>query len=247
MADKSYCTICGRELGFWDSDCIRCGETTQMLCSVCMKLIQDADHIKMLSLLEQMKKSEHLSEPEKFGAYLEFRRNQTAEMSQKYSCCGQPMGFVGVQEFQQGSMSFLTGNLGNMLAGSMQLAIFRCAVCGQYRFYDPQYVSLLAGANKTCPQCGKTYSGHLQSCPDCGSEAEPQRSITCPQCGHIHNFYDLTCPECGYKYTGNEGKEPSGEEARRERELEQQGLEQEKKEKRGWFSRKKEEKPKWEL
>ena len=247
MAEKSCCTVCGKELGFLTSSYVRCGETNQMVCSDCEKLIQGADGPQMLSILEMMLKSEYLADREQFEAYLEYMKQQVAEMSQKYKCCGRPMQFCGVQEFQQGSTDFFTGNLGNMLAGSMEMAIFRCTVCGQYKFYDPQYVSLLSGENKTCPQCGKKFPGHLCQCPDCGKGDEPERTIQCPECGHTHTFYDLVCPECGYRYTGDELHKPSNKDAKRERELERQVREQEKKEKSGWFGRKKTDKPRWEL
>ena len=54
------------------------------------------------------------------------------------SCCGQPMTPLGVSEYQLGRTGWIMGDLPNLLAGSMELALFRCERCGQIKFMDPK-------------------------------------------------------------------------------------------------------------
>lgn len=138
--DQQHCVICGKELGLFSASCIRCGQTNQPVCTVCEKLIQGADDHKRLSLLEVMEKSPHLVEPEKFREYLEQEREMLARRGRNYTCCGQPMSYRGELEFQLGSTDFLTGSLGNLLSGSLELSVFVCEHCGRYKFYDPARV-----------------------------------------------------------------------------------------------------------
>ena len=208
IRDRNYCTICGKELGMLSSTCVRCGETNQMVCSVCAKLFQSEDERKRIQLLEIMEKSKYLTDREGFKVYLKAKKEELAERNKKYVCCGQPMLFCGKHEFQKGSMDFFTGSLGNIVAGSMEMAVFQFEVCGQYKFYDPRVVERRQGQTVVCA-CGREYPRYMLRCPECGAENEdvlgvnggeegaPERLIQCPECGHKHNFYDLACPECG--------------------------------------------------
>ena len=134
------CALCGKKLGMMGARGRSFGETVQILCAVCDKLFEDADESKRLKLMERMEKSEHLKDREKFVAALTATRAKIAEWNAKYVCCGRPMRYCGRWEFQLGSYTFLTGDLGNLLAGSREMSVFFCEDCGQYKFYAPKYV-----------------------------------------------------------------------------------------------------------
>ena len=247
MAEKERCVLCGSEFSFLSSSTIRIGETTQWVCTDCEKRYTGAGDGERLRLLKQMRKSDTLKDAERFDAYVAYLEKKNAGMGRRYQCCGKAMDHLGRRELQQGSSDMITGNWGNLLAGSLQVVLFRCNSCGQLKFYDPAYMAASAEWNTICPQCGKSYPGYYDDCPDCNFERE-KRPITCPRCGTVHDFYAMKCPKCGYEYTGDEQNKPSeAQDAARERELERQLRNQEKREKGGWFGRKKSDKPKWEL
>ena len=120
-------------------------------------------------LLEIMEKSKYLADREGFKVYLKAQKEELAERNKKYVCCGQPMLFCGKHEFQKGSMDFFTGSLGNIMAGSMEMAVFQCEVCGQYKFYDPRVVERRQGQTVVCA-CGREYPRYMLRCPECGAE-----------------------------------------------------------------------------
>jgi hypothetical protein len=52
-----------------------------------------------------------------------------------------------------------------------------------------------AAGKKSCPQCGKGFSGDPAFCPHCGTSL----GLTCPSCGKPVISGDLFCRSCGGK------------------------------------------------
>ncbi len=94
----------------------------------------------------------------------------------KYDClrCGCEMAYLDTDRFQLGQHSLIFGDLPNLLAGSMELVIYRCPKCFKVEFYSPE---------KQSPAT---------------EEGMPQ--VTCPACGTVHDFDYPKCPRCEYDY-----------------------------------------------
>lgn len=50
-------------------------------------------------------------------------------------CCGGQMESIGVEKIQLGQYGFLSGNLGNLLAGGLEVEIFVCQECKKIELY----------------------------------------------------------------------------------------------------------------
>ena len=152
--DQQHCVTCGKKLSFFNTGCVRYGWTNQLVCTDCENKFRKADDGERMELLVRMGESPYLNEPEKFRAWLERERGVQEYRDKTYTCCGQPMSYQGEREFQLGSTDFLTGSLGNLVSGSLELSVFVCERCGQYKFYDPTRVpgtrayQLAAGARE---------------------------------------------------------------------------------------------------
>ncbi len=94
----------------------------------------------------------------------------------KYDClhCGTEMVYGTTARFQLGQYSLIFGDLPNLIAGSLQLAIYRCPECSRVEFFAPDESELTI------------------------EDALPQ--VKCPRCGTSHDFDYPKCPRCGYDY-----------------------------------------------
>ena len=56
---------------------------------------------------------------------------------EKLKClrCGVEMEFVGREKIQLGQTGWLLGDLGNLIAGALETAIFTCPKCGKLEFF----------------------------------------------------------------------------------------------------------------
>lgn len=79
----------------------------------------------------------------------EAQRTEAERLGKLMNCCGQPMTPLGVSEFQLGCQGWILGDLPNLLAGAMELAVFRCEHCGQIRFMDPEFIKTKESGNPT--------------------------------------------------------------------------------------------------
>lgn len=89
--------------------------------------------------------------------------------------CGKQMQFLKTEDVQLGRTSILFGDLGNLLAGSLEVEIYICPKCGKLEFYQ--------GPGEAEKQVG---SGIAQK--------------ICPKCGCEHDLDDPKCPKCKYHY-----------------------------------------------
>ena len=87
--------------------------------------------------------------------------------------CHVPMSFQGEQEIQLGKTGWLLGDLPNLFAGAMDVAVFKCPKCGKLEFFSTeepyaQYRSEPGSSGKICPECGAEHDGDCTCCPICG-------------------------------------------------------------------------------
>jgi len=96
-------------------------------------------------------------------------------MDREYTClrCGAVMAHACTEDLQLGRTSWLLGDLPNLVAGSIRVAIYCCPDCGKLEFFTTE--------NGNDPQ-----------------SSIPQ--VTCPSCGHPHDFDYPRCPFCKHVY-----------------------------------------------
>lgn len=86
--------------------------------------------------------------------------------------CATPMRHIMDTKFQLGQTGWLLGDWPNLLAGSLEAAVY------------------------TCPNCGKIELFQLENAERPDVIAQRQ----CPRCGRWHDLDDPKCPFCKYKY-----------------------------------------------
>lgn len=138
------CAFCGEELKRFGKESLVCGGVTQDVCRNCWETYRDAPQLQRC---RDLLRSGHGEEMERVRVFLEKLEREEAEQQAKrerlgqiMSCCGQSMTPLGVFEFQMGQHTFFLGDLPNLLAGAMELAVFRCECCGQVKFLDPKFL-----------------------------------------------------------------------------------------------------------
>ena len=136
MAD--CCVFCGKELKRFEKVELACAGVAQLACKDCWNKYKD---VPKIGQYRAMLSAGWAAEPEKLRAILaelEQEEVEAEKLNQLMSCCGQPMTPLGVSEYQLGRTGWIMGDLPNLLAGSMELALFRCERCGQIKFMDPK-------------------------------------------------------------------------------------------------------------
>lgn len=95
-------------------------------------------------------------------------------MERSYTClrCGAAMEHILTDDIQLGRTGWFLGDLPNLLAGSLTVAVYRCRECGKLEFFSPEAAAI--------------------------EPAFPQ--VTCPSCGHTHDFDYHRCPFCKHSY-----------------------------------------------
>jgi len=87
--------------------------------------------------------------------------------------CGEKMQFFTREKLQLGKTGWILGDLPNLFAGALEVAIYACPACHKLEFYDVEAEMVV-------------------------DEDLPKR--TCPVCGTIHDFDYPKCPKCKYEY-----------------------------------------------
>ena len=88
--------------------------------------------------------------------------------------CGRPMEFLQREHLQLGRTGWILGDLDNLLAGGLDVAVLQCPGCGKLEFFRGNFA--LEGrseetlAQVTCPQCGVRYDFDYPKCPVCGTK-----------------------------------------------------------------------------
>lgn len=91
-------------------------------------------------------------------------------MDREITClrCHIQLRYIDDYKLQLGQTGWLLGDLPNLIAGAMDVAVYSCPECGKIEFY--QTVSEGAEneiAQLKCPQCGKTHDMDYPKCPFC--------------------------------------------------------------------------------
>lgn len=155
---KRHCVLCGEKIGVMSQCFVPLCGVSQSLCGDCAERYRQASEEEKIPLREKMVRSPYLlgrdevlknlpGERASWQRTLEQERERQEQererkqrLSQNVRCCDRPMTSLGVSTFQLGEYTFLGGDLGNLLAGSMDLALFRCEVCGQIKFFAPEFL-----------------------------------------------------------------------------------------------------------
>ena len=88
--------------------------------------------------------------------------------------CGRPMEFLQREHLQLGRTGWILGDLDNLLAGGLDVAVLQCPGCGKLEFFRGDFA--LEGCSEetlaqvTCPQCGVRYDFDYPKCPVCGTK-----------------------------------------------------------------------------
>ena len=136
MAD--CCVFCGKELKRFEKVELACAGVAQLACKDCWNKYKD---VPKIGQYRAMLSAGWAAEPEKLRAILaelEQEEVEAEKLNKLMSCCGQPMTPLGVSEYQLGRTGWIMGDLPNLLAGSMELALFRCERCGQIKYIEPK-------------------------------------------------------------------------------------------------------------
>lgn len=134
------CVFCGVELTLLGKNVLECGGVTQPVCKACRK---EYAAMSQIERCRELLRTGRAVEAEKVRAFFEEKERETAKQREKMAamqCCGQPMTYLGVSEFQLGCQGWFLGNLPNLVAGSMGLAVFQCERCGQVKFMNPKFL-----------------------------------------------------------------------------------------------------------
>ena len=86
--------------------------------------------------------------------------------------CETTMNFLGEENIQLGKTGWILGDLPNLIAGAMKVAIYICPSCKKLEFFACDTDEVEDGL----PKC------------------------TCPKCGTVHDFDYPKCPKCKYTY-----------------------------------------------
>ena len=139
-----FCVFCGTELKWFGKNTLVCGNATQPVCKDCWEKYRGGSQVERC---RELLTTGRAVDPETIRAFLEKEERELAEkqakrerLGQAMNCCGQPMTSLGVSEFQLGRQGWILGDLPNLVAGAMELGVFRCEQCGQIKFMDPQFM-----------------------------------------------------------------------------------------------------------
>ncbi len=87
--------------------------------------------------------------------------------------CQVPMKFLKKEKLQLGQTGWFLGDLPNLLAGSLETAIYTCPKCGKIELYQAQLAENYGGSELpqiVCPECGTKHDFDYGKCPFCGHE-----------------------------------------------------------------------------
>lgn len=98
------------------------------------------------------------------------------------SLCGAEMTYMKNTDIQLGVTNYLTGSLGNAIAGSLGVVVYVCPMCNKLEFfiedmkdvplqeYDDDYEDAIAKV--VCKNCGASYDMDCPKCPECDCQNE---------------------------------------------------------------------------
>ena len=87
--------------------------------------------------------------------------------------CGTEMVLLKREQLQLGKTGWILGDLGNLMAGALDVDIVSCPGCGKLEFFRGSWSGLKE------------------------QEEDSIARIRCDQCGQLHDMDDPKCPFCG--------------------------------------------------
>ena len=100
-------------------------------------------------------------------------------MDKLCTACGTKLRFVMEEKLQLGQTGWVLGDLPNLMAGAMKVAVWSCPNCGKLEFYWPE--------------------GNM---PEESAGADRMAQVKCPFCGVLHDLDDVWCPLCNRRLDG---------------------------------------------
>lgn len=95
----------------------------------------------------------------------------------KCTRCDRDMEFMMREQLQLGKTGWFMGDLGNLLAGALDVAVYSCPQCGKLEFFrGDMYEEPPKGFGGSgislvkCPKCGDRYDMDYPKCPRCGAK-----------------------------------------------------------------------------
>lgn len=74
----------------------------------------------------------------------------------------------GVQKLQMGQSGILFPNLGNIVAGALEVQVMLCPQCGKIEFFSPHARGNSSqSGTKRCPKCGDVHDASRAKCTRC--------------------------------------------------------------------------------
>lgn len=92
-------------------------------------------------------------------------------MDENITClrCNSSMVCIGTEKIQLGQTGWFLGDLPNLFAGALEVAIYVCKSCGKIEFFQakdvPDHAEGIAKAK--CPKCGQSHDLDFPKCPFC--------------------------------------------------------------------------------
>ncbi len=82
--------------------------------------------------------------------------------------CDSLMKYISHEKLQLGKTGWILGDLPNLLAGAIEVAIYVCRSCGKIEFFQPEMSDESSDiAMRKCPNCGNKHEFDYPKCPFC--------------------------------------------------------------------------------
>lgn len=81
--------------------------------------------------------------------------------------CNAEIKFLSKEKLQLGKTGWLLGDLPNLVAGALEVDIYRCPVCKRLEFFATDESEGNDLPKRTCPSCGTVHDFDYPKCPKC--------------------------------------------------------------------------------
>ena len=81
--------------------------------------------------------------------------------------CNAKIKFLSKEKLQLGKTGWLLGDLPNLVAGTLEVDIYRCPACKRLEFFAADESEGNDLPKRTCPSCGTVHDFDYPKCPKC--------------------------------------------------------------------------------
>ena len=81
--------------------------------------------------------------------------------------CNTEIKFLSKEKLQLGKTGWLLGDLPNLVAGALEVDIYRCPTCKRLEFFAADESEGNDLSQRTCPSCGTVHDFDYPKCPKC--------------------------------------------------------------------------------